>query len=59
MIYKLIILVASIFMIYEFTKSRSTAIASIEPTIFEKMPDAWISVARQGDKVPYLNLNGV
>ena len=48
MIYKLIILVASIFMIYEFTKSRSTAIASIEPKA-----NAWISVARQGDNVPY------
>ena len=35
MIYKLIILVASIFMIYEFTKSRSTAVASIEPTIIK------------------------
>ena len=33
MIYKLIILVASIFMIYEFTKSRSTADATIEPKI--------------------------
>ena len=37
MIYKLIILVASIFMIYEFTKSRSTAVASIEPNIIEQM----------------------
>ena len=33
MIYKLIILVASIFMIYEFTKKRSTAVASVEPTL--------------------------
>ena len=48
MIYKLIILVASIFMIYEFTKSRSTAVASIEPKA-----NAWISIATQGDKVPY------
>ena len=37
MIYKLIILVASIFMIYEFTKSRSTAVASIEPNIIQQM----------------------
>ena len=36
MIYKLIILVASIFMIYEFTKNRSTAVASVEPTIQDK-----------------------
>jgi|10_taG_2_1085330.scaffolds.fasta_scaffold326461_2 hypothetical protein len=36
MIYKLIILVASIFMIYEFTKSRSTAVAQIEPLITGK-----------------------
>ena len=54
MIYKLIILVASIFMIYEFTKSRSTAVASIEPKA-----NAWISVAYQGDNIPYLKLNGV
>jgi len=33
MIYKLIILTASIFMIYEFTKKRSTAVAQIEPII--------------------------
>ena len=33
MIYKLIILVASVFMIYEFTKKRSTAVASVEPTL--------------------------
>ena len=33
MIYKLIILIASIFMIYEFTKKRSTAVAQIEPII--------------------------
>ena len=33
MLYKLIILVASVFMIYEFTKSRSTAVASIEPNV--------------------------
>jgi len=54
MIYKLIILIASIFMIYEFTKARSTAVASIEPKA-----NAWISIAMQGDKVPYLKLNGV
>ena len=48
MIYKLIILIASIFMIYEFTKARSTAVASIEPKA-----NAWISIAMQGDKVPY------
>ena len=33
MIYKLIILIASIFMIYEFTKKRSTAVAQLEPNI--------------------------
>ena len=33
MIYKLIILIASIFMIYEFTKKRSTAVAQIEPNL--------------------------
>jgi len=37
MIYKLIILVASIFMIYEFTKSRSTAVAQIEPNIIQQI----------------------
>ena len=37
MLYKLIILVASVFMIYEFTKSRSTAVASIEPTISKRI----------------------
>ena len=35
MIYKLIILIASIFMIYEFTKSRSSVVAQFEPEIFE------------------------
>jgi len=39
MIYKLIILIASIFMIYEFTKSRSTAIAQIEPRIIKTITD--------------------
>ena len=37
MIYKLIILVASIFMIYEFTKSRSTAVAQLEPIFYDKI----------------------
>jgi len=48
MIYKLIILVASIFMIYEFTKSRSTAVAEIEPQlidIIENIPTPSIAVA--------------
>ena len=39
MIYKLIILVASIFMIYEFTKSRSTVVAEIEP-----QTNAWLEL---------------
>ena len=36
MIYKAIILIASVFMIYEFTKSRSTAMAQIEPKIWDE-----------------------
>jgi len=39
MIYKLIILIASIFMIYEFTKARSTAVAEIEP-----QANAWMQL---------------
>ncbi len=43
MIYKLIILIASIFMIYEFTKSRSSVVAQIEPNF----ANAWISIAQK------------
>jgi len=39
MIYKLIILIASIFMIYEFAKKRSTAVAEIEP-----QASAWLDL---------------
>jgi len=39
MIYKLIILIASIFMIYEFTKKRSTAVAQIEPKLSQSVVD--------------------
>jgi len=49
MIYKLIILVASIFMIYEFTKSRSTAVAQVEPRLVEeirKTPSGDIKITR-------------
>jgi len=37
MIFKLIILTASIFMIYAFTTSRSTAVAQIEPMFYDKL----------------------
>ena len=46
MIYKLIILVASIFMIYEFTKKRSTAVASVEPTIQDRFI-SWTNANKQ------------
>ena len=49
MIYKLIILVASIFMIYEFTKSRSTAVAQIEPKISKYVQANTALIYDQGD----------
>tara|TARA_R110002051_G_scaffold217985_2_gene281956 strand:+ start:1045 stop:1239 length:195 start_codon:yes stop_codon:yes gene_type:complete len=63
MIYKLIILIASIFMIYEFTKSRSTAVAQLEPRMVEeirKTPFGDMRVTRIENFNPaWLQLNGV
>ena len=39
MLYKLIILVASIFMIYEFARARSTVVAQVEPET-----NAWLEL---------------
>ena len=49
MIYKLIILTASLLFIWEFMKVRSTAVAQAEPNF----TNAWISIAQQNEQVSY------
>ena len=49
MIYKLIILIASIFMIYEFTKSRSSVVAQFEPKISKYIQANKSIIYDQGD----------